>query len=202
MTDVTQIPQQIDGGDPSASVDLLPSVDQELRQLAASRLASEKPGQTSQATALVHDAYLRLVCRQVTGIVIQKISNNLSFLGAGQVRYPIHCCLYCPGVVPVIRRKLRTKLLVLLYPSSWAISLTVICGIDNMSQAASKRIRSRSLPQVVHAETRCLFSVAGLASVMNASWSRVGKPRCGNREASKRYRAHRAPSISSASVLA
>jgi RNA polymerase sigma factor (TIGR02999 family) len=61
MTDVTQILSQIESGDPSAAEQLLPLVYQELRKLAATKLAQEKPGQTLQATALVHEAYLRLV---------------------------------------------------------------------------------------------------------------------------------------------
>ncbi len=61
MTDVTQILSQIEDGDPSAAEQLLPLVYDELRKLAAAKLANEKPGQTLQATALVHDAYLRLV---------------------------------------------------------------------------------------------------------------------------------------------
>ena len=63
MPDVTQILSQIEGGDPSAADQLLPLVYDELRKLAAAKLAHEKPGQTLQATALVHDAYLRLVGR-------------------------------------------------------------------------------------------------------------------------------------------
>ena len=61
MTDVTQILSQIESGDPSAAAQLLPLVYDELRKLAAARLAHEKPGQTLQATALVHEAYIRLV---------------------------------------------------------------------------------------------------------------------------------------------
>jgi RNA polymerase sigma factor (TIGR02999 family) len=61
MTDVTQILSQIEQGDPSAAAQLLPLVYDELRKLAAARLAHESPGQTLQATALVHEAYLRLV---------------------------------------------------------------------------------------------------------------------------------------------
>ena len=61
MADVTQILSQIEQGDPSAANQLLPLVYDELRRLAAARLADEKPGQTLQATALVHDAYIRLV---------------------------------------------------------------------------------------------------------------------------------------------
>jgi RNA polymerase sigma factor (TIGR02999 family) len=61
MSGVTQILGQIEAGDPQAAELLLPLVYDELRKLAAARLAHEKPGQTLQATALVHDAYLRLV---------------------------------------------------------------------------------------------------------------------------------------------
>ena len=61
MTDVTQILSQIESGDPSAAEQLLPLVYDELRKLAAAKLVHEKPGQTLQATALVHEAYLRLV---------------------------------------------------------------------------------------------------------------------------------------------
>lgn len=61
MSDVTHILSQIESGDPSAADQLLPLVYGELRKLAAARLALEKPGQTLQATALVHDAYIQLV---------------------------------------------------------------------------------------------------------------------------------------------
>ena len=61
MTDVTRILTAIEQGDPHAAEQLLPLVYDELRKLAALRLAQEKPGQTLQATALVHEAYLRLV---------------------------------------------------------------------------------------------------------------------------------------------
>jgi RNA polymerase sigma factor (TIGR02999 family) len=61
MAEVTQILLAIDAGDPRAAAELLPLVYDELRKLAAARLAEEKPGQTLQPTALVHEAYLRLV---------------------------------------------------------------------------------------------------------------------------------------------
>jgi RNA polymerase sigma factor (TIGR02999 family) len=61
MADVTQILSDTKAGDPRAAAELLPLVYDELRKLAAARLAEEKPGQTLQATALVHEAYLRLV---------------------------------------------------------------------------------------------------------------------------------------------
>jgi RNA polymerase sigma factor (TIGR02999 family) len=61
MTDVTCILSAIEQGDPSAAEQLLPLVYDELRQLASQKLAQEKPGLTLQATALVHEAYLRLV---------------------------------------------------------------------------------------------------------------------------------------------
>ena len=61
MTDVTRILSAIEQGDPSAAGELLPLVYEELRKLAAQKLAQEKPGQTLQPTSLVHEAYLRLV---------------------------------------------------------------------------------------------------------------------------------------------
>src|SRR6476620_7700153 len=61
MNDVSRILSAIEQGDPKAAEGLLPLVYDELRRLAAQRLAHEKPGQTLQATALVHEAYVRLV---------------------------------------------------------------------------------------------------------------------------------------------
>jgi hypothetical protein len=61
MSDVTQILSAIEQGDPNAAEELLPLVYEELRKLAAQRMAQEKPGQTLQATALVHEAFIRLV---------------------------------------------------------------------------------------------------------------------------------------------
>jgi RNA polymerase sigma factor (TIGR02999 family) len=61
MSDITSILNAIDRGDPQAAAELLPLVYDELRRLAALRMAAERPGQTLQATSLVHEAYLRLV---------------------------------------------------------------------------------------------------------------------------------------------
>jgi RNA polymerase sigma factor (TIGR02999 family) len=61
MSDVTRILSAIEQGDPNAAGELLPLVYEELRRLAAQKLAHEKPGQTLDATALVHEAYLRLI---------------------------------------------------------------------------------------------------------------------------------------------
>ena len=61
MSDVIRILSQLEAGDPTAAEQLLPLVYDELRKLATARLAQERPGQTLQATALVHEAYLRLV---------------------------------------------------------------------------------------------------------------------------------------------
>src|SRR5215469_3050536 len=61
MSEVTRILSAVEQGDPQAASQLLPLVYDELRKLAAQRLAHETPGQTLQATALVHEAYLRLV---------------------------------------------------------------------------------------------------------------------------------------------
>ena len=67
MNDVTRILAAVEYGDPTAAEQLLPLVYDELRRLAARRLAREKPGQTLSATALVHEAYLRLVGSQDPG---------------------------------------------------------------------------------------------------------------------------------------
>src|SRR5438046_2101351 len=61
MSEVTRVLSSIEQGDPHAAEQLLPLVYDELRRLAAEKMAQEKPGQTLQATALVHEAYLRLV---------------------------------------------------------------------------------------------------------------------------------------------
>jgi len=61
MTDVTRILNAIEVGDPKAADELLPLVYEELRLLAAQKMAQERPGQTLQATALVHEAYIKLV---------------------------------------------------------------------------------------------------------------------------------------------
>jgi len=78
MSDVTQILSQIEAGDSSAAEQLLPLVYDQLRKLAASRLAQEKPGHTLQATALVHEAYLRLVDVDT----VQHWNNRGHFFGA------------------------------------------------------------------------------------------------------------------------
>ena len=69
MSDVTRLLSQIESGDPSAAEQLLPLVYEELRKLAAAKLAQEKPGQTLQATALVHEVYLRLMGANMGGLV-------------------------------------------------------------------------------------------------------------------------------------
>lgn len=78
MPEYTHIISQIESGDPLASEQLLPLVYDELRKLAAARLARENPGQTLQATALVHEAYIRLV----TGSQVQRWSNQGHFFAA------------------------------------------------------------------------------------------------------------------------
>ena len=81
MSQVTQILAQIDAGDSGASEELLVLVYDELRRLAATKLAREKPGQTLQATALVHEAYLRLVG---TGPEVQWDSSGHFFAAAAE----------------------------------------------------------------------------------------------------------------------
>ena len=61
MSDVTHILDRAQQGDPNAAEELLPLVYEELRKLAAAKMAQQAPGQTLQATALVHEAYLRLI---------------------------------------------------------------------------------------------------------------------------------------------
>lgn len=78
MTDVTRILKQIEQGESGAAEQLLPIVYDELRQLASARIAHEKPGQTLQATGLVHEAYLRLV----KGDGAQQWNGRAHFFGA------------------------------------------------------------------------------------------------------------------------
>ena len=78
MTDVTRILSAIEQGDPRASEELLPLVYRELRRLAKQKLAREKPGQTLQATDLVHEAYIRLV----NGEEVQRWDSRGHFLAA------------------------------------------------------------------------------------------------------------------------
>ena len=82
MSDVTLILSQIEQGDSQAAEKLLPLVYDELRKLAAAKLAQEKPGQTLQATALVHEAYLRLV-----ELVKEKLQPSLQAIGARVLGY-------------------------------------------------------------------------------------------------------------------
>lgn len=77
MSDVTRILNSLEEGDASAADQLLPLVYEELRRLAAHKMANEKPGQTLQATALVHEAWLRLVGNQN-----QKWNGRAHFFGA------------------------------------------------------------------------------------------------------------------------
>ncbi len=78
MSEVTRLLEAIGQGDPQASAELLPLVYDELRRLATSKMAQERPGQTLQATALVHEAYLRLV----DGANAQQWDNQWHFFAA------------------------------------------------------------------------------------------------------------------------
>ena len=98
MPDVTQILSRIDSGDPTAAEQLLPLVYDELRRLASQKLAHEKPGQTLEATALVHEAYLRLV---KSDVVQQWSSRRHFFLAAAESMRRI--------LVENARRKKRLK---------------------------------------------------------------------------------------------
>ena len=82
MPDVTQILSAIEHGDSQAADRLLPLVYDELRKLAAQKLANEKPGQTLQPTALVHEAYLRLVGGQTENTQTRTYKNRGHFFAA------------------------------------------------------------------------------------------------------------------------
>jgi DNA-directed RNA polymerase specialized sigma24 family protein len=83
MSEITQILQRLDRGDPQAADQLLARVYEELRWMAEAQLNNEQPGQTLQPTALVHEAYLRMLGDQ-------KFDNRGHFLG-------IHSKLFCPA---------------------------------------------------------------------------------------------------------
>ena len=87
MSEVTRILSAIEQGDPHAAEQLLPLVYDELRKLAAQKLAQEKPGQTLQATALVHEAYLRLVGRRA-GPALEQPRPLLRRRGRGHAPHP------------------------------------------------------------------------------------------------------------------
>src|SRR5262249_3589217 len=99
MNEVTRILTAINQGDPRAAQDLLPLVYQELRRLAAQKLARETPGQTLEATALVHEAYLRLVAP--TGVANQWNSQGQFFAAAAEAMRRI--------LIESARRKRRFK---------------------------------------------------------------------------------------------
>lgn len=82
MSEVTRILESIDRGDPKAAEQLLPLVYNELRKLAAARMAQETPGQTLQATALVHEAWLKLA-----GSDRQQWGGRAHFFGGGLMEY-------------------------------------------------------------------------------------------------------------------
>ncbi len=82
VNDVTRILSAIDQGDPQAGEQLLPLVYEELRRLAAQRMAQEKPGHTLQATALVHEAYLRLTARSDSDVKESKFEHRGHFFAA------------------------------------------------------------------------------------------------------------------------
>src|SRR5207342_1459304 len=100
MSDVTRILSQIEQGDPQAAEKLLPLVYNELRKLAAVKLAQEKPGQTLQATALVHEAYVRLV----GGDGVEKWDNRDHFFTAAAE------AMRCEALVRQLVRELRASL--------------------------------------------------------------------------------------------
>src|SRR5882762_6067381 len=82
MSDITRILEAMEAGDPHAAEQLLPLVYEELRRLAAQKLANEKPGQTLQPTALVHEAYLRLVGGQAENAEARTYNDRGHFFAA------------------------------------------------------------------------------------------------------------------------
>jgi hypothetical protein len=90
MSEITQVLQAIRRGDGRASEELLPLVYSELRQLAAARMSQESAGQTLQATALVHEAWLRMVG---DGIEIENVENDFLDVGVGvrRIAKGTHC---------------------------------------------------------------------------------------------------------------
>jgi RNA polymerase sigma factor (TIGR02999 family) len=101
MSEVTQILSAIEQGDPHAAEQLLPLVYDELRRLAAAKLAKEKPGQTLEATALVHEAYVRLVGRPSEGAAREWEGRGHFFAAAAEAMRRI--------LVEKARRKGRQK---------------------------------------------------------------------------------------------
>lgn len=101
VAEVTQILSAIEQGDPHAAAQLLPMVYDELRRLARHRLAQELPGQTLQATALVHEAYLRLVGPHSSDVVVSWDSRAHFFAAAAEAMRRI--------LVDNARRKQRLK---------------------------------------------------------------------------------------------
>jgi RNA polymerase sigma factor (TIGR02999 family) len=83
MSEVTRILSAIEQGDPQAAAQLLPLVYDELRKLAAQKLAQEKPGQTLQPTALVHEAYIRLVTPPKSASCEEQDQEKLPWTGRG-----------------------------------------------------------------------------------------------------------------------
>src|SRR5207249_10611890 len=101
MSDVTHILSAIEQGDPHAAEQLLPLVYDALRKLAAQKLAQEKPGQTLEATALVHEAYLRLVGPRSEEAAQQWQGRAHFFAAAAEAMRRI--------LIEKARQKLRTK---------------------------------------------------------------------------------------------
>jgi DNA-directed RNA polymerase specialized sigma24 family protein len=107
MSDVTRILSAIEHGDPHAAERLLPLVYEELRKLAAQKLAQEKPGQTLQATALVHEAYMRLVA----GVALDEALTRLAALNperADVVKLRFFAGLTMPEVAQALGLSLPT----------------------------------------------------------------------------------------------
>ena len=97
MNDVTGILSRLESGDPSAAEQLLPLVYDELRKLASARLAREKPGQTLQPTALVHEAWLK-----ISGEGNQYFANRRHFFKAASVAASSSDLVIAPSLLPTM----------------------------------------------------------------------------------------------------
>ena len=97
MSDVTQILSAIESGNDNAACELLPLVYDELRRLAARKLENERPGQTLQATALVHEAYIRLVDVDRAQGTLVRDTSLIGNLGLGK-QAVIAICEHDPGL--------------------------------------------------------------------------------------------------------
>jgi RNA polymerase sigma factor (TIGR02999 family) len=171
MSEVTRILSAIEQGDPSAAAQLLPLVYDELRKLAAQKLAQEKPGQTLEATALVHEAYLRLVTPATSGnawngrhhffgaaaeamrrILVENARRKLRQRhGGGQQRHDLDAlepaCPQTPAELVALSDALD-QLARANAPAAELVKLRFFAGLTNEDAAAALAISPRKATQI------------------------------------------------------